>query len=165
MADAKPVSRFAARVFDETFGHTATPEEMSRYIADAYNPAIQAEEIADRRAIWFLAEDHSANGAPLAGFAHLILDAAAVELKRIFVDARWQGRGVAKHLLDRVLHECRNRGRQRLWLTVWHQNHRAIAFYNKSGFRPCGRMAYDWGDGEETGLIMELTGPQVSGIV
>ena len=134
LADADDVSRFAARVFDETFGHTATPEDMSQYIADAYNPAIQAEEIADSRAILFLGEDHSVKGAPLAGYAHLIVDtdAASIELKRIYVNSSWHGRGVARCLLDEVLAECRRRCAQRLWLTVWHQNHRAIAFYNKS---------------------------------
>ena len=159
VADAAVLARFAARVFVDTFAHTASPDDMDAYLSETYSPAIQAQEIADGRTTMFLAED--AVGAEMAGFAHLIEDEGqkSIELKRIYVGKDWQGRGLASRLLQVVLVECRRRGVERLWLSVWHRNDRAIAFYKKSGFNIVGEMAFDWGDGLETGFVMEMAAP------
>ena len=112
--------------FQETFAATATAADMEAYLIESYSPAIQAQEIADSRATMFLAEDRSAAGDILVGYAHLVEDhdPTSIELKRIYVDASWQGRGLAKRLLDEVVHECRRRAMDRLWLSVWHRNAR-----------------------------------------
>jgi ribosomal protein S18 acetylase RimI-like enzyme len=48
--------------------------------------------------------------------------------------------------MDRILEECRKRGADLLWLTVWMQNHRAITFYEKTGFRLCGLETFMLGE-------------------
>ena len=145
-------------MFQETFAATATAADMEAYLIESYSPAIQAQEIADSRATMFLAEDRSAAGDILVGYAHLVEDhdPTSIELKRIYVDASWQGRGLAKRLLDEVVHECRRRAMDRLWLSVWHRNARAIAFYRNNGFPVSGEMQFDWGDDVEVGFVMEI---------
>jgi len=158
IADADALSRFAARVFRQTFDAVSSAADMEAYLRESYSPAIQAQEIADDQATWFLAEDGSASGDALVGFAHFTEDgtSASIELRRIYVDGRWQGRGLAKRLLDEVFRECRRRSTKRLWLSVWHRNHRAVAFYKKTGFRISGEMMFQWGCGLEAGFVMEL---------
>ena len=105
----------------------------------------------------FLAEDRTASGDCLVGYAHLVNEeASSIELKRIYVDAIWQGRGLARRLLEQVMKEAGIRDARRLWLSVWHRNDRAIAFYMKNGFRISGEMRFDWGDDIEVGFVMEI---------
>lgn len=73
--------------------------------------------------------------------------------KRIYVDQRWQGRHIAPELLARVeatalKHKC-----DVIWLAVWEINNRAIAFYQKHGFRVVGRMGF-MGSEELTDYVM-----------
>ena len=158
IADANALSRFAARVFRETFDAVSSAADMEAYLRESYSPAIQAQEIADSQATLFLAEDHSAPGDALIGFAHFTEDDAStsIELRRIYVDARWQGRGLAKRLWTRLSANAAGRGTKRLWLSVWHRNHRAIAFYKKTGFRISGEMTFHWGSDIEAGFLMEM---------
>ena len=158
VADADALSGFAASVYRETFDAVSTTVDMEAHLRESYSPAIQAQEIADSHATFFLAEDRSASGGALVGFAHFIEDdtPASIELRRIYVDGKWHGRGVAKRLLDEVFSECHRRSTKRLWLSVWHRNRRAIAFYEKAGFRTSGEMTFHWGGGLEAGFVMEL---------
>ncbi len=157
VGDADALSRFAARVFVQTFAATASAADIEAYLLESYSPAIQAGEIGDSRAVLFLAEDRTASGDNLVGYAHLVdEEASSIELKRIYVDAVWQGRGLARRLLEQVMKEAGIRGARRLWLSVWHRNDRAIAFYTKNGFRISGEMRFDWGDDIEVGFVMEI---------
>ena len=154
-ADAEQLSRFAARVFYETFAHTATEADMRKYVSEAFSPAIQADEIADDHATVILAENAAKT---LFGYAYFIKEPTSIELRRIYVAASFQGRGLAKRLLDEVIGVARERRATRLWLSVWHRNERAIAFYRKHGFLISNTLSFDWGDGDkEAGLIMEMT--------
>ena len=103
MADADILSRFAARVFFETFAATAAAADMDAYLRQSYGLAIQAEEIADPPPPCSSPRTQVPRAA-LVGYAHLCVEeASSIELKRIYVDAGWQGRGLAKRLLDEVV--------------------------------------------------------------
>jgi ribosomal protein S18 acetylase RimI-like enzyme len=55
-----------------------------------------------------------------------------MELVELGVDPAYRGRGVAKHLVERLL---QNRKEERVLLTTRKDNHRAIAFYLSGGFK------------------------------
>jgi RimJ/RimL family protein N-acetyltransferase len=44
---------------------------------------------------------------------------------------------------------------ERLQLTVYEKNARAIAFYNKVGFTPVGSTTFTVGDDVQTDIVME----------
>lgn len=152
VADAERLSRFAASVFEETFAGTYDPPDMEEYLREAFSPAVQAAEIADPAVSIFIADRRN----EIVGYAQLTDDpgGSQMELSRIYLDPGQRGTGLGLRLLQVALEECVRR-RRRVWLSVWHRNERAIAFYRKHGFSVCGETGFEWGDGIEKGLVME----------
>lgn len=159
VADAPALSRLGAATFRETFEGENTPEDMERYIAEAFTSVQQSREIADPSSAVLVAEHQDDGGrAELVGYAHLISgdvpDAvegfAPMELKRIYVSKTWQGRRVAQSLMDASINAARDRGAQTLWLGVWERNPRAVAFYAKYGFSRVGEHRFVLGNDEQT---------------
>jgi ribosomal protein S18 acetylase RimI-like enzyme len=157
--DAAMLSAFGARTFFEAFASDNTPEDMEQHLRSAWRPELQSAEIADPLLDTLLACD--ASGAP-AGFAQLraghapagVATRHAIELKRFYVDRPWQGRGLARQLMDAVIARALERGALELWLGVWERNQRAQAFYRKCGFRQVGTQIFVVGKDPQTDHVM-----------
>jgi len=157
--DASVLAEFGARTFYETFAADNTPEDMSRHLASAWSPALQAAELEDPQLETLLAV--GPDGA-LAGFAQLRAQHAPacvatrhpIELKRFYVDRPWQGRGLARALMSEVEQAARRRGARELWLGVWERNERAQAFYRKCGFEKVGTQIFVVGSDPQTDNVM-----------
>jgi ribosomal protein S18 acetylase RimI-like enzyme len=61
-----------------------------------------------------------------------------IELKRIYVLHRFHGDKVGPHLLAAGLNWARSAGFKRVLLGAYGENHRALAFYRRSGFEQVG---------------------------
>ncbi len=136
-ADATLLSAFARDIFRETFGPDNLPRDIDAYLAEAFTPALQEQEIRDPDSIVLLLEHAGA----VEGYAHLVragiesVDAERpVELRRFYIARRLQGTGAAHRLMARVVEESRSIGGDVIWLGVWERNPRAIAFYVRHGF-------------------------------
>lgn len=163
IADAAALSRLGATTFRETFESENTPEDMARYLAEAFSPAQQASEITDPSSTVLVAEHHPASGdAELAGYAHLVSgrapeaipSPAPLELKRLYVVRAWHGRRVAQALMDATIAAARARGAQTMWLGVWERNPRAVAFYAKYGFVRVGQHTFMLGADSQTDWLL-----------
>lgn len=161
-ADAARLSRLAAMTFRDTFEAENTPEDMERYLAEAFTPQQQAAEIADPDCTILVAEqDLSSGHAELVGYAHLasasapevVAGPAPIELKRLYVARAWHGQGVAQVLMNAVLDAARARGAKTLWLGVWERNARAVAFYEKYGFTRVGEHSFVLGSDVQTDWV------------
>jgi ribosomal protein S18 acetylase RimI-like enzyme len=156
--DAAALSAFAARVFVETFGPHNRPEDIAQYVTTTYGPSRQAAEIADAAIITIIAEHQG----ELAGFAQVrnhpppacVAGSAPVELWRFYVDTAWRGQGLAQRLMDAVHAAAGESGGRTLWLAVWERNPRAIAFYERTGFRTAGSQAFVLGADRQTDNVM-----------
>lgn len=165
-ADAPVLAELALRTFLDTFVHTSDPGDLATYTARVYGPEQQAAEIADPAIVTLLAEI----GEEPAGYAQvratqppecLAGERDLVELGRIYVDRPWHGRGVAHRLMDASLAAAAELGARSIWLGVWEHNDRAIAFYQKCGFRDVGSHIFLFGSTPENDRVMfrELAGP------
>ena len=168
VADAARLSRLGATTFRETFEGANTPEDMARYLAEAFTPERQAAEIADTAGVVLLAEHREAAGegqgdaAELVGYAHLVAGPAPaavqgpapMELKRLYVARAWHGQRVAQALMDATIEAARGRGAGTLWLGVWEQNPRAVAFYAKYGFTRVGEHTFVLGADAQTDWLL-----------
>jgi ribosomal protein S18 acetylase RimI-like enzyme len=161
--DAKALSRFGAMTFRETFEEDNAPDDMSRYLAEAFTPQRQAAEIVDPSGIVLLAEHIGESGdAELVGYAHLVKGTVPeavrsrdpLELKRLYVARAWHGQGVAQALMEAALDAARTRGAQTLWLGVWERNLRAVAFYAKYGFVRVGEHTFTLGTDAQTDWVL-----------
>jgi diamine N-acetyltransferase len=159
VADAEALAEFGARTFFETFAADNRPDDMALHLASAWHPDIQRAEIEDAGLDTLIACDA---GGRLAGFAQLraatppagIVVTKPFELKRFYVDKPWQGRGLARALMEAVELQARARGARELWLGVWERNERAQAFYRKCGFLKVGTQIFVVGMDPQTDHVM-----------
>jgi ribosomal protein S18 acetylase RimI-like enzyme len=149
-SDAGLLAELGARLFEETFGPDNAPEDMRLYLASAFSEAKQIAELADdNRATW-IALDSSDGSIGYASMRRgtradgIVADRPA-EVQRIYSDRGWHGRGVAAALMSACVEQARAWECDVLWLAVWERNPRAIAFYEKTGFRKVGRQIFALG--------------------
>jgi ribosomal protein S18 acetylase RimI-like enzyme len=158
--DAPSLAVLAERTFRDAFGARNSPEDMDLHCARHFSPAIQAREIGDRGIVTMLALE----GSQLVGFSQLTLSKPKAhvagerpaELNRIYVVAEWQGKGVAKALLEQAIADATAAGADCLWLGVWEHNPKAMAFYRKSGFEIVGAHPFMLGHERQRDLVMSL---------
>jgi ribosomal-protein-alanine N-acetyltransferase len=87
-------------------------------------------------------------------------------LLNLTVAPSWQGHGLARRLLDRLIERARGQGHRSLWLEVRLSNERAQAVYARYGFAEAGlrRGYYPAGAGRrEDARVMKLEGPRLHG--
>lgn len=158
VTDAAALAEFGARTFREAFAKDNTPEDMEQHLKSAWHPDLQRAEIQDASIDTLLAWC----GERLAAFAQVrdrrappgVAALRPVELNRFYVDAPWQGRGLARALMDAVESCARARGGKELWLGVWERNERAQAFYRKCGFEKVGSQIFVVGTDPQTDHVM-----------
>jgi diamine N-acetyltransferase len=148
--EATPYSAFAERLFRETYADGYDPADIDEYVARAFSPLQQWRELTEPGGRVLVIED-SRSG--LLGFAHLRQSAQppalggrrGVEISRFYVDRPWHGHGIARVLMSACIAEARSRGANALWLLVYQNNSRAVAFYEKSGFQKSGTAKFQLG--------------------
>lgn len=161
--DAAPLADFASAIFRDTFGPDNTRDDMDAYVAEAFTVERQRATLADPSALMLVAEDD----AGIAGYALLrespppdvVSGSAALEIERFYVAVRWQGRGLARRLMEAMLDAARARGADAVWLGVWERNARAIGFYEKTGFTRVGSHRFMLGSDAQTDLLMARSLP------
>lgn len=159
VADAQGYSVFAERLFRDTYVDGYDPSDIDAYVAQSFSAAKQSSEITEPGGRVLVIED-DVNG--LLGFAHLrqtpapaALDGRfALEISRFYVDRPWHGRGLARVLMSACIAEARSRGADALWLLVYQDNPRAVAFYEKSGFSRAGTQPFTLGSRVDQDWLM-----------
>jgi diamine N-acetyltransferase len=159
VSDAAMLSDFGAAMFEQAFGAVNTPEDMRDYLASAFFPEKQRAELADASRATFIAVE--GGGAPI-GYAMLRRDSTGPgvvakspgELQRIYADKRWHGQGVGDALLSRCVEQANAWNCDVLWLGVWQENPRAIAFYRRSGFVTVGVQTFTVGRDVQHDFVM-----------
>ena len=76
------------------------------------------------------------DGEPAGCVALRRLDDEVCEMKRMYVDMRFRGRGVGRALTERVLADARSRGYRRMRLDTSVRQQEALGLYERFGFTP-----------------------------
>jgi GNAT superfamily N-acetyltransferase len=159
-ADAATLAKLGARTFAEAFATQNAASDMTAYLAATYGETQQQRELEDPNVLTLLVE----SSGQLIGFAQLkrgeppkcVERRDAVEIARFYVDRPWHGRGIAQMLMDATVAAAPSLGSASLWLGVWEKNPRAIAFYEKCGFRDVGSHPFFVGGDLQTDRVMLL---------
>lgn len=158
--DAAQVAAIGRHVFEVTFGHSCTREQLFKYLDDTYTPEHITKEIADSTKHMLVATDASGR---VAGFALLARAShepcvdkyeRKVEMLRLYVHNDFHGKGVGKALASGLEKVAVGEGYKYMWLGVWEENHKAQAMYKKLGYRKVGQHVFDVGGDLQTDEIM-----------
>ena len=158
-ADALALAAMGRRCFTETFGPYFPPDDMALHLEQMFGAAALPAEYEDPALRIRMAE---ADGA-IAAYIKLTPmklpvphEPGALEIKQLYVLTPWQGAGVAAVLMDWAVETARAAGAPALYLSVWEEGHRAIAFYRKQGFEIVGKAPFQLGSRTYQDPIMRL---------
>jgi len=151
-ADATCLGVLSTQVFLDTYATQGIRTALAREVLAQHSVAAYDALLADAGVAIVLAE----RAGHLVGFAQLELGrtdsqvpaAAASELRRLYVQERFTGRGLGRELLRQAEKAAAARGADMLWLTAWEGNPRALLFYPRCGYEELGRTVYRF-EGED----------------
>jgi ribosomal protein S18 acetylase RimI-like enzyme len=157
-SDVVLLAEIGRQTFRDTFGPANTPEDMAKYLAKSFGEPIQTSELKDPSNSFLVAE---VSGVPV-GYARLrsgpappaVPGSHPMEIVRFYSVKEWIGRGVGPRLMQECLDVAAETGHDTLWLDVWEQNERAIAFYKKWEFIVVGNQPFQLGDDLQHDLLM-----------
>ena len=156
--DAAALAELAERTFRDTFAHVNRAEDIDLHCRNSYCESIQAAEIRDPNRttlVCHVADKLIAYGQLRRGNPPpCVVATSPAEIQRLYVDAPWHGKGVARALMDSLLDAAEAGGADVAWLGVWERNPRAIAFYEKSGFAVVGDHVFVVGEDPQRDLVL-----------
>ena len=158
ITDAVELAAFAARTFSEAYSADNHPDDLQAHLTTTYGLAQQTAELADPLALTILAR---LNG-ELIAYAQVrrntpppcVTHTAPIELHRFYVDQRAHGSGLASRLMQAVHQAAHEFQGRHIWLGVWEQNPRAVAFYKKEMFIDVGSTFYMVGPDKQIDRVL-----------
>jgi GNAT superfamily N-acetyltransferase len=145
-ADAAILARIGAETFAETFGYLYPPEDLARFLPEAYGLERTRADLADpAKAAWLLEAEGAVIGYAQAGpcaLPHPAVTARCGELKRFYLRKAWQGLGLGGQLFDTVMAWLQRDGPCAVWIGVWSENHGAQRLYGRQGFVKVGEYGF-----------------------
>jgi len=152
------LANLGVRTFADSFGADNTPEDMADYLKGSFSPKKQATELAEEGTTFLIAE---IDGQPV-GYTRLRQDPPPdcvtgvhpIEIVRLYSVKEWIGRGVGAALMQACLDEASRAGHDVIWLDVCEKNQRAIAFYQKWGFKEVGEQGFQLGSDLQNDWLM-----------
>lgn len=141
------------QTFTDTFKEQNEPENLQTYLERAFNSEQLQSELAHVASeFYFIYCDEK-----LAGYLKVNISDESMEIERIYIKAKFQGKGLGKYLLNHAVEIAIEQKKKNIWLGVWEKNDNAIAFYKKMGFIQTGAHSFYMGDEEQIDFIMTKT--------
>jgi GNAT superfamily N-acetyltransferase len=148
-ADALCLGVLSTQVFLDTYAPHGIRRALAHEVLAQHDVATYERALEDPGVTILLAEC----AGHLVGFSvvndgvghPLVPEAAAAELRRLYVQERFTGRGVGRDLLRHAEKAAAARGADALWLTAWAGNERALLFYPRCGYEDLGATVYSFG--------------------
>lgn len=162
-ADAAVLAELGARTFTEAFGQLYSQEDLQAFLEESHSVAAYATLLdSPAYAVWLAVEGDEPVGYALAGpcgLPHAAARPGDGELKRLYVSARAQGRGIGAKLFDAALAWLERDGPRTLWISVWSENYGAQRFYARYGFAKAGEYAFIVGRQRDREFIYRRQAP------
>jgi ribosomal protein S18 acetylase RimI-like enzyme len=159
-SDIPALSELAKRTWADAFGHSLSPEDLAAELEESRSEAYFADALTETTIL--LAEEEGA----LRGYVQFgDVEIPEVEarpgdqgLRRLYVDAEAQGRGLGRRLMDTALNHPGLASADRIFLTVWEQNRHAMQLYESFGFKTVGTTTVRIADkevGEDLVMVLD----------
>ena len=160
ITDLENLQKISITTFKETFEEVNTEEDMQKYLNENLNEEKLKSELENQNSEFYFAE----NNGEILGYLKLNFKDAQTEkveenhfeIERIYVLKAFLGQKIGQILFDKVIEIGREKNLEYVWLGVWEENHRAIKFYEKNGFKFFGKHDFVLGEDVQTDLLMKM---------
>lgn len=160
ISDIDILQKIGKQTFIETFAAVNTPENMDNYLEESFNTNQLTTELNNPDSQFYLAIlENEVIGYLKINFGKAQTESIndnALEIHRIYVLQQFHGKKIGQLFVDKVLEIVNEYPAEYIWLGVWEENHRAIAFYTKNGFAEFDKHIFTLGDDVQTDLLMKL---------
>ncbi len=160
ITDLEKIQKISITTFKETFEEVNTEEDMQKYLNENLNEEKLKSELENLDSEFYFIENENKN----LGYLKLNFGNAQTEkveenyfeIERIYVLKAFLGQKIGQILLNKAIEIGKKKNLEFLWLGVWEENHRAIKFYEKNGFKVFGKHKFVLGKDVQTDLMMKL---------
>tara|TARA_B110000090_G_scaffold66290_1_gene75948 strand:- start:5661 stop:6176 length:516 start_codon:yes stop_codon:yes gene_type:complete len=123
-------------------GHSAPEKDINHYVANNFNEVAFSKELTNPKNEYHIIYYKEA----IAGFSKIVFNSENKNinptnitlLSRLYLLEEFYGLGVGKALFKFNVSLAKKHNQAGIWLAVWTENTRAIAFYKKNGFKKVG---------------------------
>ena len=140
------IAEIGKQAFWESHGHSASKEDINSFISKNYNKDAISKEFENTNVKYHLVKFND----KIAGFSKIELstpnqnigDLKITKLDRLYLLKEFYGKNLGSKLFDYNIEISKQNNQQGIWLAVWKENHKAISFYTKSGFKIVGEYNF-----------------------
>jgi ribosomal protein S18 acetylase RimI-like enzyme len=154
--DVQTLSALAVETYATAFGHTMDAADLATLLEQQLSEAAVARWL-EADTLLLAEEQGRLIGFVQVGALHAddVGEPGDYELRRLYVHADFQGRGLGARLLELALDVAQRAGAPRLFLEVWSQNPGAQRLYERFDFRVCGVRRYAWATSDDLIMVRE----------
>lgn len=146
ISDVEQLAELGRITFLESHGHSAKEADIQAYVSDKYTQEVVLADLISGASEWHLAELEG----ELIGYSKVIYGCDCpgrageklTKLERLYFLQSQNGKGFAQQLYSFLEEVSARNGDAGMWLYVWKENHRALRFYEKTGFQPIGEYSF-----------------------
>lgn len=157
--DLTTLQNLGRETFYETFAPYNSKEQIQQYLTESFAAEKLTRELNHPDSLFFIVweqEDPIGYLKVNSGKAQTELqDETSLEIERIYVKSSHHGRKVGQLLYNKALETAVELRKKYLWLGVWEENHRAVRFYKKNGFKEFDKHVFRLGNEKQTDLMMK----------
>lgn len=161
LGDAAALAELGRRTFIGKFGHIYSKADLHAYLDEAHTQAVYADMIESPDFLVRVAAlpDETLSAYLVCSPLELPAEEAAegsVELMRVYVDQPLQGRGLGSHFIEEAIDWAKISQAPELYLSVFSENDRARALYERFGFEKVGEFDFPVGNHRDLEFLMRL---------
>ncbi|MEH3114407.1 GNAT family N-acetyltransferase [Pedobacter terrae] len=156
--DIQKLQEIGRSTFYEAFADVNTEDDMKDYLEKSFSEKKLKTELNNKDSQFYFARVDGSVVAYLKinfGQAQNEKIDNAIEIERIYVLKAFHGKKVAQALYQKAIDIAYEQQAACIWLGVWEENHRALRFYDKNGFKAFGKHAFWLGNDKQTDLLMK----------
>ena len=158
--DLGQLQEIGRQTFAETFSSGNSEENIQGYLKENFSEDTLEAQLSDKNATFYFAVlDEKVVGYLKINFGPSqteLKDEKALEIERIYVLKEFHGKKVGQLLYEKAMRIAKEKDVDYVWLGVWEENSRAIAFYKKNGFVEFDKHIFKLGKDEQTDIMMKL---------
>lgn len=142
LKDAFTLAKLGERTFIESHGTSASAVDINDYVSKRFSIAEFEKELSDSNSVYRLIYYNN----QLAGYSKIIYNSPnpsitennVCKMERLYILKEFYNKNIGKYLFDYNVALAKTNNQLGMWLYVWTENKRALAFYEKQGFKNIG---------------------------